>query len=191
MANRIRENITEQLHQQIQTYLAGDTKLYPNSKQNIKVATTILFYCGIRLNEITQMTIGDLKTIISKKELIIKIHKQKRERKLFFSNAAVKEIKKLFDYKNENDDSFIIRAKGQLDKAPHKATFINSINKFIQKALNSDRYSSHSYRAGLITQMAKSINTKFISQYIGHSDTKTTMRYIRATDTDLRECIIR
>ena len=191
MANRIRENITEQHHQQIQTYLAGNTKLYPNTKQNIKVATTILYYTGIRLNEITQMTIKDLKTIISEKELIIKIHKQKRERKLFFSKDAIKEIKKLFDYSNENDNSLIIRAKGQTDKAPHGATFINSVNKFIQKALNSNRYTSHSYRAGLITDMAKSINTKFISQFIGHSDTKTTMRYIRATDTDLRECVVR
>jgi len=98
MAKRIRENITEQHHHQIQTYLAGDTKLYPNTKQNIKVATTILFYSGIRINEITQMTIADLQTIISKKELIIKIHKQKRERKLFFSNAAIKEIKKLIKH---------------------------------------------------------------------------------------------
>ena len=107
------------------------------------------------------------------------------------ANIAIKDIGKLFDYLLEDNESYIIRSKGNVSKSPHELTFNNTVNKFIQKALNSNRYSSHSYRAGLITDMSKSINTKFISQYIGHSDIKTTMKYIKATDSDLKECIIR
>ncbi len=39
--------------------------------------------------------------------------------------------------------------------------------------------------------MSKSINQKFIKEFIGHSDIKTTMRYIRPTDEDLKKCLIR
>jgi integrase/recombinase XerD len=95
------------------------------------------------------------------------------------------------DYSIEEDESFIIRSKGKLDKTPHNLTYINTVNKFIQKALNSNRYSSHSYRGGLITDMSKSINIKFVSQFIGHSDVKTTLRYAKATNADLKQCLIR
>lgn len=39
--------------------------------------------------------------------------------------------------------------------------------------------------------MSKSINPKFIKKFIGHSDIKTTMRYILPTDVDLKKCLIR
>ena len=52
-------------------------------------------------------------------------------------------------------------------------------------------YSYHSFRAGIITDMSKSINPKFIKEFIGHSDIKTTMRYIRPTHEDLKKCLIR
>lgn len=39
--------------------------------------------------------------------------------------------------------------------------------------------------------MSKSINSKFIKKFIGHSDIKTAMRYIRPTDVDLKKCLIR
>ena len=69
-------------------------------------------------------------------------------------------------------------------------TFIAKVNSFIQEVLGH-RYSSHSFRAGIITDMSKSINPKFIKEFIGHSDIKTTMRYIRPTDEDLKKCLIR
>jgi integrase/recombinase XerD len=188
---KIRENITQVEHKKILTFLNGDTTIRANTKQNLLVTFTLLYYTGVRVNELTQLKIKDLKEIIKTKELIIKTHKTKRERKLFFSKDAIKDIGKLFDYLLEDNESYIIRSKGNVSKSPHELTFINTVNKFIQKALNSNRYSSHSYRAGLITDMSKSINTKFISQYIGHSDIKTTMKYIKATDSDLKECIIR
>jgi integrase/recombinase XerD len=39
--------------------------------------------------------------------------------------------------------------------------------------------------------MSKSINPKFIKEFICHSDIKTIMRYIRPTDEDLKACLIR
>ena len=75
-------------------------------------------------------------------------------------------------------------------KTPSSSTFIAKVNSFIQEVLGH-RYSSHSFRAGIITDMSKSINPKFIKEFIGHSDIKITMRYIRPTDEDLKKCFIR
>jgi len=69
--------------------------------------------------------------------------------------------------------------------------FIAQVNK-IMKAILGDGYTSHSFRQGLITEMgSRSINTKIISKFIGHSDVKTTMRYINPTDEDLQRAMIR
>lgn len=62
---------------------------------------------------------------------------------------------------NSKDEDFIITTKGSTLKTPSSSTFIAKVNSFIQEILGH-RYSSHSFRAGIITDMSKSINPKFI-----------------------------
>ncbi|WP_434282551.1 hypothetical protein [Aliarcobacter cryaerophilus] len=38
---------------------------------------------------------------------------------------------------------------------------------------------------------AKQINIKIISKFIGHSDVKTTMNYVKPTDDDIKGAMIR
>ena len=67
-----------------------------------------------------------------------------------------------------------------------------TVNKHMQKALGDRSFTSYSFRQGLITEYAsKGVNTRIIQEFIGHRDTKTTMRYIRPTEQDLRESLIR
>jgi integrase len=69
--------------------------------------------------------------------------------------------------------------------------FIAQVNQ-VMKGILGNGYTSHSFRQGLITEMgSRSINTKIISKFIGHSDVKTTMRYINPTDEDLQKAMIR
>ena len=134
-----------------------------------------------------QKALGDPAT----KSGIIVTHKTRKERKLFFSKEAIKQIKKHFVFNdNSKNEDYIITTKGNTSKTPNSSTFIAKVNSFIQEVLGH-RYSSHSFRAGIITDMSKSINPKFIKEFIGHSDIKTTMRYIRPTDEDLKKCLIR
>jgi len=73
----------------------------------------------------------------------------------------------------------------------HPLTFIAQVNTVMKSILGAG-YTSHSFRQGLITEMgAKGINVKIISQFIGHSDVKTTMRYIKPTDDDVRGAMVR
>ena len=186
----IKEYITETEFQKLLTYLKGKESLHESTKINFARAFTLLYFTGCRLNEIKQLRIQDIKTILETNELIIVTPKTNKERKLFFSKSALKEIKKLFDFSIVKDTDFIIGSKGNYSKVPSDITFITSVNKFIQEVLGT-RYSSHSFRSGLITEMSKSINPKFIQKFIGHSDINTTMRYIKPTDDDLRGCLVR
>ena len=62
----------------------------------------------------------------------------------------------------------------------------------MQKALGDSGYTSHSFRQGLISEFAnKQINIKIIQGFIGHRDSKTTMRYIRPTENDIRGALVR
>ena len=188
---KIRENITEVEYQKLLIYLNGKENLTTNTKNNLKRTFILLFYTGMRINEVKQLRVKDIVTIIKKEELIIVTHKTRKERKLFFSNEAIKQIKKHFILSYDaNDNDYIITVKGNPLKTPSSATYISSVNRFIQEVLGN-RYSSHSFRSGIITDMSKSINPKFIKEFIGHSDIKTTMRYIRPTDEDLKNCLIR
>jgi len=171
------------------TYLKGKENIHECTKSKLVRTFTLLYYTGCRLNEIKQLRLHNIKTIIDSGEFIIVTPKTNRECKLFFSKTAIKEIKKHFDL-SQSDNSFIIGTKGNYSKTPSDITFITSVNKFIQEVLGT-RYSSHSFRSGLITEMSKSINPKFIQKFIGHSDINTTMRYIKPTDDDLRGCLVR
>lgn len=69
--------------------------------------------------------------------------------------------------------------------------FIKQVNLKMKEVLGSG-YTSHSFRQGLISEMgAKGINAKIISKFIGHSDVKTTMGYIKPTDDDVKGAMIR
>lgn len=129
---------------------------------------------------------------MKKGDLIIVTHKTREKRENFsFLKKQSNRFKKHFVFNDDSkDEDFIITTKGNTSKTPNSSTFIAKVNSFIQEVLGH-RYSSHSFRAGIITDMSKSINPKFIKEFIGHSDIKTTMRYIRPTDEDLKKCLIR
>ena len=118
------------------------------------------------------------------------------ERKLYAGKEFQKHLKKLFDINCDDFDlnrRIIVKASNNnshLSKI-NNDVFIAQVNKTI-KSILGEGYTSHSFRQGIITEMgSKGINTKIISKFIGHSDIKTTMRYIKPTDDDVRGAMVR
>jgi len=67
----------------------------------------------MRINEVKQLKVKDIDTLIKKEELIIVTHKTRKERKLFFSKEAIKQIKKYFIFRDDARGSdYIITVKG-------------------------------------------------------------------------------
>lgn len=192
---RIKENITEAEYKKLNAAVRGDEILKPNSKKNLLSAFTILYYTGLRLNELQELRISNLVELLNTGSTKLVLPKTKSERKLFAGAEFKKQLRKLISaYGSSQDTEARVITKGSSKSnrtGINPIVFIAQVNK-IMKSVLGEGYTSHSFRQGLISEMgAKGINTKIISKFIGHSDVKTTMLYINPTDEDVRGAMVR
>ena len=190
---KIKENITEVEYKKLMSFVRGNETLRLNTKQNLLRTFTILFFTGLRLNEVQELKIIDIKNLLENGNVKIDISKTSTQRKLYLTNSFQKELLKLFDFKIEDDDNRIISKGSNKNKKTsiNKIVFIQQVNKIIKEILG-EGFSSHSFRQGLITEMgSKSINIKIISQFVGHKNISTTMGYIKPTDEQILNNLIR
>ena len=190
---RIKENITELEYKKLMSFVRGNENLRENTKLNLLRTFTFLFFTGLRLNEVQELKIIDIKNLIQYGNVKINISKTSSERKLYLTNTFQKELVKIFDLKNENDDNRIITKGANKNKKTsiNNIVLIQQVNKIIKEILGTG-FSSHSFRQGLITEMgSKSINIKIISQFVGHKNISTTMGYMKPTDEQILNNLIR
>ena len=151
----------------------------------------LLYYSGARINELSQIRYKHIKQIAEDGETVIITYKTKNERILYFSEKAVKELKKYFDVADHNEEDYIICSWGKPKTRLHEISLINLVNKYMKKVLGAG-YTSHSFRQGLLSEMgSRSVNPKIIQSFIGHSDVKTTLRYIKPTADDVKMSLVR
>jgi len=189
---RIKENVTTKEYKKLMRFVNESESMRENSKQNLLRAFTILFYTGLRVNELQALTIGDIKELINNRSVKLELDKTSTERKLYLSNDFEEELYNIFDLDEESENRVIAKGANKNRRTPiHPITFIAQINKVMKEALG-DGFTSHSFRQGLISEMAsKSVNVKIISQFIGHSDVKTTLHYVKPTDNDIENALVR
>ncbi len=191
---RIKESINELEYKKLINAVRGDETLRASSKDNLLRTFTILYFTGLRLNELQEMNLLHIKELIDNGETKLMLPKTKSERKLFAGDEFIKQLKKLFEIRPETDLQIKVISKGSSKSKRvgiHPLTFIAQVNQ-VMKNILGDGYTSHSFRQGLISEMgAKGINAKIISKFIGHSDIKTTMGYIKPTDEDIKGAMIR
>lgn len=190
---RIKENITELEYKKLMSFVRGNENLRENTKLNLLRTFTILFFTGLRLNEVQELKIIDIRNLLQYGNVKINISKTSTERKLYSTNSFQKELIKIFDLKNENDDNKIITKGANKNKKTsiNNIVFIQQVNTIIKEILGTG-FSSHSFRQGLITEMgSKSINIKIISQFVGHKNINTTMGYMKPTDEQILNNLIR
>jgi len=187
---RIKKSITEKEYKLLIRHTKGDESLKEFNRKRLLQIFCLLYYSGARINELSQIKYKHIYEIIETGETIIITYKTKNERILYFSNQAIKEIKKYFDL-NQNEDHYIIASWNDPKTRLHEISLINLVNTYMKKVLG-EGFTSHSFRQGLLTEMgAKSINPKIIQSFIGHSDVKTTLRYIKPTADDVKMALVR
>ncbi len=187
---RIKKSITEKEYKLLIRHTKGDESLKEFNRKRLLQIFCLLYYSGTRINELSQIKYKHIYEIIETGETIIITYKTKNERILYFSNQAIKEIKKYFDL-NQNEDHYIIASWNDPKTRLHEISLINLVNTYMKKVLG-EGFTSHSFRQGLLTEMgAKSINPKIIQSFIGHSDVKTTLRYIKPTADDVKMALVR
>ena len=190
---RIKENITEKEYKKLMSFIRGDENLRSNTKLNLLRTFTILYYSGLRLNEVQELRIKNIKDLIEEGTIKIEIKKTSTERKIYLSDSFKKELLKIFDFTKEEEDNRIITKGSDKNKKTgiNNIVFIQQVNSIIKEILGTG-YSSHSFRQGLITEMSsKQINIKIISEFIGHKNVSTTMGYIKPTDDQIKNSLVR
>lgn len=191
---RIKESITEAEYKKLMSHVRGDASIKENSRVNLLRAFTILYFTGLRLNELQMMRLSHIKELVESGSSKLLLPKTKSERKLFAGDEFKKQLVKVFDLIAESDLKARVITKGSSQSkytGINNDVFIKQVNSKLKEILG-DGYTSHSFRQGLITEMgSKQINTKIISKFIGHADVKTTMRYINPTDEDVRGAMVR
>ena len=191
---RIKESITKSEYKKLMNSVRGDDTLRENSQQNLLRTFSILYFTGLRLNELQQMRLFHIKELLEQGNTKLILPKTKSERKLFVGDEFKKQIIKLFTIDDTTDLDARVITKGSVKSGRtgiNHDVFIKQVNSKMKEILGNG-YTSHSFRQGLITEMgSKQINTKIISKFIGHSEVKTTMRYINPTDEDLKKAMVR
>ena len=184
---RIKENIKETEYKKLLIFLQGDDSIRETTKLNMQRTFTILYYTGMRLNELQDLRVHHIKELIENSSVKVYLKKTNSERKLFLTDSFKKDLLKCFDFQIEEGDSRVI-FKGSNKRRKtgiHHITFLQQVNSYLKYVLG-DGYTSHSFRQGLLSDLgAKGINIKIMSKFIGHSDVKTTMRYVQPSDEDI------
>ena len=191
---RIKESITQDEYKKLMNSIRGDDTIRKTTQQNLLRTFSILYFTGLRLNELQQMRLYHIKELLEQGSSKLILPKTKSERKLFAGDEFRKQLLKLFTIDDTTDLEMRVVTKGSVKSGRtgiNHDVFIKQVNSKMKSILGSG-YTSHSFRQGLITEMgSKQINTKIISKFIGHSDVKTTMRYINPTDEDLKGAMVR
>lgn len=190
---RIKENITYTEYKKLMNSVRGNETIRKNTQSNLLRTFTILYYCGLRINELQELRIKNIRELIETGTTKILLPKTNTERKLYSTTDFKKELVKLFDLENENDLNKVVTKGSSKNKRDgiNIVTFITMVNGYLKDILGNG-YTSHSFRQGIITEMgSKGINIKLISKYIGHKNVETTLGYINPTDEDIVNCLVR
>jgi len=188
---RIKKSVTVKEYKKLMAFVRGDEDIKPfNQKRFLKIFS-LLYYSGLRINEVTQIKNLHISEIIQTSETVIISHKTKRERVLYFSDSAIKEIKKYFTFEEDELNNYCITSWSNPQKTFHEVSLIQLVNKYMKSVLG-DNFTSHSFRQGLISEMgSKSVNPRVIQAFIGHMNVSTTLGYIKPTEEDIKLSLVR
>ena len=190
---RIKENITIVEFKKLMAATRGNDSIRENTRLNLLRTFTILFYTGMRLNELQDLRIKNIKELLTNETVKVLSKKTSSERKLYLTKDFKKQLLPLFDFEIEDDENRVICKGSNKNKRTgiNSITFIQQINAYLKSVLGSG-YTSHSFRQGILSDFgAKGVNIKIMSKFIGHSDIKTTLKYVQPTDEDIMQNLIR
>lgn len=186
---RIRHSISKEQFDMLTTHTLSDPSLKQHNRVKLLTVFSTLYYTGIRLNEISYITVGKLRELIAEGGGVIYTSKTDKERRIYLSTDAAKALKKLI--KDEDDTTYLAHAWNKKTTPMHNIALISLVNNYTKKVLGSG-YTSHSFRQGIITDMfAAGAATKVVQEFIGHASPSTTLQYDKPTEQRIRNSLVR
>ena len=90
---RIKESITKDEYKKLLHFSQNDPNIKENTRVNLLRTFTILYYTGMRINELQQLRLYHIQELLEKGETKLLLPKTTSERKLFASKKKKKERK--------------------------------------------------------------------------------------------------
>lgn len=154
----------------------GEHKL---SYARFRIACILLFFSGLRLNEIRLLREVDILQIIKFFEITIYQSKTNTHKKVVFPSECVFFLEKYID------DIDYIFSKGETLSTISSLSFIRFFNNRLKKftsgksEYNNKNLKSHSFRVNFITSLLKHAPLDIVCDIVGHKSISTTNRYNR------------
>ena len=151
-----------------------------------KIASTILFLGGMRVNEISQLSNEDIEKACENRQLRVFQSKVQKIRTVVIPESGVALLKKVHDKHKEDvfekDDVLFPLPPSE---RPNGEKFIKLINKFLEPfaTLHGLNLKSHSFRINYVTQVIRHKSIETAQFMIGHTDIRSTSKYNRFMQT--------
>jgi integrase/recombinase XerD len=153
-----------------------------------RVWLLILYSTGMRREELVHLKIGD----IDSHRMLIHIHqgKGKRDRDVMLSPKLLEELRNYWRWVQPKPSSYLFPAKG-----PHSGRDVPMGDKSVWKAVRhaaeraglGDRVHPHTLRHCFATHLLESgADLRTIQLLLGHTDLKTTSRYLHLSERHLK-----
>ena len=164
---------------------AGSTAIRQKDlkQAQLRVAYSLLYYTGLRINEIHRITHKKILDAISSSQLNVIHYKTKQAHIHVLSKNGVKKLKELsLEY------TIIFNKYGYKylfgnTKPIHQKALIRFINNDLKNTCQGFgipyNIKSHSFRINMISNLLKTTTVQHAAQIIGHSDIHSTMSYQR------------
>lgn len=147
----------------------------------LRIAYCWLYHTGLRINEIREITIKDIRSAITTSQLSVVHHKTKQAHIHVISQTAGIKMKQL---KPELEVVFNVYQFQYLfgkDIPMHTQLLIRLINEDLKHTCETAgipyNIKSHSFRINMISNLLKRTSVQHSAQIIGHKDIQSTMSY--------------
>lgn len=148
---------------------------------------TIFLNCGLRLSELVNIDITDIKG-----DSMVVTGKGNKQRVVYLNKACINALESYIsersDYKTESRALFLSERKNRISKR----TVQYIVKKYLEKAkLVDGKYSVHKLRHTAATLMYKygNVDIRSLQQILGHENVSTTQIYTHVDDEKLRHAI--
>ena len=161
---------------------AGSLAKYQKAikRSQLRIGYTVLFYTGIRINELNGCPLEDIRESLISRELPIKVTKTNEYMKYYFTDMAIEDLKSLeADFCRLEGFKYLFH-KSKIPSLKHVIRMVNGDLRATLKTFNrNDKITSHSFRISVVTRWLSSMHPHEAAEFIGHKDLRSTMRYNR------------
>ena len=149
----------------------------------LRVAYTLLYHTGLRVNEIRQITKKQIEDAIKASQISVIHHKTRQPYIHVLSITAVHNFKRLKPEMEIIFNKYQFKYLFGKDEPMHKKSLIRTINEDLKNTckLNQIPFNikSHSFRINMVSSLLKNTSVQKAAQVIGHKNINSTMAYQR------------